>query len=157
MFIYLFIYLSIQQVERTSVALLRATRRFAVCTTGFTRPTGRCPVQPSTPLGPHQVNVIYLFIASTAPRHHQMVPSSCEDPEHKSLFPSCPPTSRSYRQPQPTASIPWLDMCNSASILRVWQSLWVVLSELHCVWSHGQLSNRVSCIIPSLCNQTERV
>jgi hypothetical protein len=25
-------------------------------------PTGRCPVQPSTPLGPDQVNVIYLFI-----------------------------------------------------------------------------------------------
>jgi hypothetical protein len=25
-------------------------------------PTGRCPVQPSTPLGPDQVNVIFFFI-----------------------------------------------------------------------------------------------
>jgi hypothetical protein len=27
----------------------------------LSRPAGRCPVQPSTPLGPDQVNVIYLL------------------------------------------------------------------------------------------------
>jgi hypothetical protein len=29
-----------------------------------TRPTGRCPVQPSTPLGPDQVNVLLLLLAT---------------------------------------------------------------------------------------------
>jgi hypothetical protein len=42
----------IQQVERTSMTLLPVTSQgVAVLHHRFTRPTGRCPVQSSTPLG----------------------------------------------------------------------------------------------------------
>jgi hypothetical protein len=38
-----------------------------VCTTPYSGATRRCPVQPSTPLGPDQVNVLLLLLLLSSP------------------------------------------------------------------------------------------
>jgi hypothetical protein len=53
-------------------------------------PTGRCPVKPSTPLGPDQVNVIIIIICETTEDGHDMayqrILSACEKCENPPRF-----------------------------------------------------------------------